>query len=219
MFRAFLLIVLLNSYSAVASDLWLQPEFQQSLLKQAAGLKPEVLEKGLKARHAVIEEGIMGRQNVLTVIDFSLPSAVKRLWTFDLSERRLLFYEYVAHGMASGEDETVSFSNEWESYESSIGVYLTDVPYIGKNGYSLRLVGLEPGFNDNAYSRAVVLHGAPYVSEKMIQKFGRLGRSYGCPAVRLEIATQLIDKIKYGSLLFIYSPQENWLKKSHYLQN
>jgi hypothetical protein len=216
-FKIILLLVLLNSHFVIASDPLLEPEFQQSLLKLAPELKPEVLQRALKAHHAVLEEGIMTRQDIITVIDFSLPSAQKRLWTFDLSKRRLLFYEYVAHGMASGDEEAASFSNEEESYESSIGAYLTDVPYIGKNGYSLRLVGLEPGFNDNAYSRAVVLHGAWYVSEEMIKKYGRLGRSYGCPAVRSEIATKLIDQIKYGSLLFIYFPQENWLKESHYL--
>jgi hypothetical protein len=100
---------------------------------------------------------------------------------------------------------------------SSLGVYRTDAPYIGKNGYSLRLVGLEKGYNDNVYSRAVVLHGAWYVSEKMIQLYGRLGRSYGCPAVRQEIATPLIDTIKDGSILFAYYPQQDWLQHSAFL--
>ncbi len=108
----------------------------------------------------------------------------------------------------------MSFSNKKESLMSSLGVYLTDVPYFGKNGYSMRLVGLEKGYNDNVYDRAVVLHGAWYVSEDMIRNYGRLGRSYGCPAVRKEIATQLIDTIKNGSVLFAYYPQQDWLSHS-----
>src|SRR4029453_13872561 len=156
----------------------------QSLLSQATGLKPEVLEYALKANCAAEKQGVVKHGNVLTIVDFSLPSSQKRLWTFDLTTRHLLFQEYVAHGKNSGENRTVTFSNDKESLMSSLGVYLTDVPYIGKNGYSMRLVGLEKRYNDNVYTRAVVLHGAWYVSEDMIRTYGRLGRSYGCPAVR-----------------------------------
>src|SRR5262249_18571209 len=156
--------------------------------------------------------------NVLTVIDFSLPSSQKRLWTFDLSTRKLLYYEWVAHGKDSGEDRTVRFSNDMASIMSSVGVYVTDHTYIGKNGYSLRLRCLEKGYNDNIYPRAVVLHGAWYVSEQMIKLYGRLGRSYGCPAVRKEISAQLIDAVKDGSMIFAYYPLPDWLAHSHFLE-
>lgn len=201
----------MHPHSAQKNDL------QQALLCQSQGLKPEVLHDALTAEINATKEGVISHPDILTIIDFSLPSTEKRLWTFDLAHRRLLFHEFVAHGRNSGENRTVNFSNQEGSLMSSLGVYRTDVPYIGKNGYSLRLVGLEKGYNDNVYSRAVVLHGAWYVSEKMIQLFGRLGRSYGCPAVRSEIATPLIDAIKGGSLLFAYYPQDDWLKRSHYL--
>lgn len=187
------------------------------LLNQAPGIKPEVLELALKANACAAKQGVVNGKNILTVIDFSLPSSQKRLWTFDLDQHRVLFQELVAHGKNSGENRTVNFSNDEGSLMSSLGVYVTDNPYIGKNGYSLRLKGLEKGFNDNVFSRAVVLHGAWYVSDQMIQTWGRLGRSYGCPAVRTEIATPLIDAIKNGSLLFAYYPEQDWLKHSHFL--
>ena len=150
----------------------------------------------------------------LAVIDYSLPSAQPRLWVFDLQSRKLLLIERVAHGRDSGENTTTSFSNLPGSHQSSLGLYRTSDTYTGHNGYSLRLDGLEPGFNDRARERAIVVHGASYVSEKTIDLRGGVGRSWGCPAVRLEIARPLIDAIKGGQYLFAYYPDAQWLQHS-----
>lgn len=154
---------------------------------------------------------------LLTVIDYSKPSRDKRLWVFDLKQKKLLFEEWVAHGKNSGNDMATSFSNVPNSYQSSIGLYQTGETYSGKHGRSLRLLGLEPGFNDNSQSRAIVMHAAAYADPKVVPGLGRLGRSQGCPAVRPAIAGKLIDTLKTGSYVFAYYPQEKWLNTSRYL--
>lgn len=154
---------------------------------------------------------------LLTVIDYSKPSREKRLWVFDLKQKKLLFEEWVAHGKNSGADLATSFSNVPNSYQSSIGLYQTGETYSGKHGRSLRLLGLEPGFNDNSQSRAIVMHAADYADPKVVPGLGRLGRSQGCPAVRPAIAGKLIDTLKTGSYVFAYYPQQKWLSSSRYL--
>ncbi|MGY4534430.1 hypothetical protein ACVW0Y_003570 [Pseudomonas sp. TE3786] len=154
---------------------------------------------------------------LLTVIDYSKPSRDKRLWVFDLKQKKLLFEEWVAHGKNSGADLATSFSNVPNSYQSSIGLYQTGETYSGKHGRSLRLLGLEPGFNDNSQSRAIVMHAAAYADPKVVPGLGRLGRSQGCPAVRPAIAGKLIDTLKSGSYVFAYYPQQQWLNRSRYL--
>lgn len=153
----------------------------------------------------------------LSVIDFSRPSTQPRLWVFDLARERLLFEEWVAHGRNTGENLATRFSNRDGSYMSSLGAFRTEESYIGNNGYSLRLEGLEPGFNDRARARAIVIHGAPYVSPTLIRQQGRLGRSLGCPAVRATVARPLIDTIRGGSFLFAYYPDQQWLQGSRLL--
>jgi hypothetical protein len=153
----------------------------------------------------------------LAVIDFSLPSTKQRLWVFDLKRQKLLFKELVSHGRGSGNAEAESFSNIPESYQSSIGLFRTLNSYYGRNGYSLRLKGLEAGVNDLAYQRAIVIHGADYVSENFIEQTGRLGRSHGCPAVRQEVAIKLIDSLKENQYLFTYYPDPEWLATSEFL--
>ncbi|TDF83273.1 murein L,D-transpeptidase catalytic domain family protein [Pseudomonas sp. H9] len=154
---------------------------------------------------------------LLTVIDYSKASRDKRLWVFDLNARKLLFEEWVAHGKNSGADVPTAFSNTPNSFKSSIGLYQTGQTYSGKHGRSLRLEGLEPGFNDNSMSRAIVMHAAAYADPKVVPGLGRLGRSQGCPAVRPAIAGKLIDTLKRGSYVFAYYPQQDWLKKSRFL--
>ncbi len=154
---------------------------------------------------------------LLTVIDYSKASRDKRLWVFDLQARKLLFEEWVAHGKNSGADVPTAFSNTPNSYQSSIGLYETGQIYSGKHGRSLRLQGLEPGFNDNSMSRAIVMHAAAYADPKVVPGLGRLGRSQGCPAVRPAIAGKLIDTLRRGSYVFAYYPQQDWLKKSQFL--
>ncbi len=153
----------------------------------------------------------------LAVIDFSLPSTEKRLWVFDIAKNRLLFHELVSHGQGSGNAMAREFSNVPDSHQSSLGLFRTLNSYQGSNGYSLRLEGLEPGVNDKAFQRAIVMHGADYVSEAFIERTGRLGRSHGCPAVRSEVAVPLIDSLKDSQYLFTYYPDPEWLAQSDFL--
>lgn len=155
---------------------------------------------------------------ILTVIDFSLPSTEKRLWVIDPAKGLILHHSVVAHGRNSGELLAKTFSNQPESFQSSLGFYKTAETYQGKHGYSLRLDGLEKGFNDQARNRAIVIHGADYAKEEFAKSTGRLGRSLGCPALPPELSAKVIDLIKNGSLLFIYGNDESYLQKSYLLQ-
>ncbi len=139
-----------------------------------------------------------------------------RLWVIDLAARKVLFEELVAHGRETGANFAERFSNDEGSLQSSVGVFLTADTYVGENGYSLRLDGLEPGFNDHARARAIVMHGAPYVRPGM-EAQGRLGRSWGCPALPLSSARQVIDTIKEGTLVVAYYPDAAWLQQSRFL--
>ena len=181
------------------------------------GIDRGVLRLALSAAACAVRSGDVTDLRTLTVIDYSLPSTEKRLWVFDLRERTLLYEELVAHGSGSGMDKATAFSNEPESHQSSLGLFRTDTSYVGRNGYSLRLRGLDEGFNDMAYERAIVMHGAPYVSEDTIKQQGRLGRSWGCPALRNGIAREVIDTVKGNGLVFAYYPDAKWLKSSKYL--
>lgn len=145
------------------------------------------------------------KREILTLIDFSKASTEKRLFVFDMKNHKLLFSSLVAHGKNSGGKYATSFSNRNGSYMSSLGFYLTQETYQGSNGYSLRLNGLEEGINDNARQRAIVVHGASYANPSVI-KSGRLGRSFGCPALPQALARPIIDTIKGGSVMFIYAP-------------
>lgn len=155
---------------------------------------------------------------ILTVIDFSLPSTEKRLWVIDPAKGLILHHTVVAHGRNSGELLAKTFSNQPESFQSSLGFYKTAETYQGKHGYSLRLDGLEKGFNDQARNRAIVIHGADYAKEEFAKNTGRLGRSLGCPALPPELSAKVIDVIKEGSLLFIYGNDASYLQKSYLLQ-
>jgi len=155
---------------------------------------------------------------ILTVIDFSLPSTEKRLWVIDPAKGLILHHSVVAHGRNSGELLAKAFSNQPESFQSSLGFYKTAETYQGKHGYSLRLDGLEKGFNDQARNRAIVIHGADYAKEEFAKSTGRLGRSLGCPALPPELSAKVIDLIKDGSLLFIYGKDDSYLQQSYLLQ-
>ncbi|MDR2911774.1 MAG: murein L,D-transpeptidase catalytic domain family protein [Alistipes sp.] len=144
------------------------------------------------------------RKEILSFIDFTLPSTEKRLWVIDMARRRVLFNTWVAHGRESGELYATSFSNRRGSHKSSLGFYLTAETYIGRNGYSLMIDGLDAGLNDNARGRAVVVHGAWYADPRVIASMGRLGRSFGCPALPPDLARPIIDSIKGGSVLYIH---------------
>jgi hypothetical protein len=188
-----------------------------SLLRQAPGLRSEVLRLALDAVNSAVERGLVRRRDLLTVIDYSLPSSQPRLFVFDLANHALLFRELVAHGRGSGDDRATYFSNDPGSLATSLGLFVTADTYVGKNGYSLRLRGLEEGINDMAWDRAIVMHGASYVSQAAVHALGRLGRSWGCPAVRTEIARTLIDTVRGGSAVFAYYPETSWLSRSSFV--
>ena len=176
-----------------------------------------VFQLALEAAACAVRSGSIEDLATLTVIDYSRPSTEKRLWVFDLRTRELLFEELVAHGSGTGDNLARTFSNDAESHQSSLGLFRTEDTYVGKNGYSLRLRGLDAGFNDHAYERAIVMHGAPYVSDAFARAQGRLGRSWGCPALREGIAHEVIDTVKGNGLVFAYYPDPAWLAASKYL--
>ena len=157
------------------------------------------------------------KRDILTLIDFSRPSTEHSLWVFDMKQRKVLFTSVVSHGKNSGANYATSFSNEYGSYKSSLGFYLTESTYQGKNGYSLILNGLEKGINDRARERAIVMHGAAYADPSVVSKGGRLGRSFGCPAVPQKLSRPIIDAIKGGSVMYIYAETPDYLAHSSIL--
>lgn len=167
--------------------------------------KQDSFTQALKGFYQWKEKGSI-QKDILTLVDFSMSSTEKRLWVIDIKNNSILFQSLVAHGRNSGDEFATNFSNTPESHKSSLGFYATGETYIGKHGYSLRLDGLEKGINNNARKRAIVMHGATYVSKEFIQNNGRLGRSFGCPSVPEELTKELIDIIKNQSCLYIYYP-------------
>lgn len=184
----------------------------------APALDRDVLAMALDARACALRSGAIAQAPRLAVIDYSRPSTEPRLWVFDLERERLLYAEHVAHGRGSGENFATAFSNRDGSHQSSLGLFATAETYVGGNGYSLRMDGLEPGFNDRARDRAIVIHGAPYVNPTQALAQGRLGRSHGCPALRPAVAQPLIDTLKDGQLVFAYYPDRDWLARSRFLR-
>lgn len=167
--------------------------------------KLESFTKALEGFNNLKRQGVVTK-NILTLVDFSLSSNSKRLWVIDMSTNTILFHSLVAHGRNTGEEFANSFSNKAESFRSSLGFYATGEVYVGKHGKSMRLDGLEKGKNDNARNRAVVMHGADYVSESFIKNNSRLGRSLGCPAIPVELTDKIINTIKDKSCLYIHHP-------------
>ncbi|MBV7478303.1 murein L,D-transpeptidase catalytic domain family protein [Pseudomonas sp. PDM31] len=212
--RSGLLFALILTWLSVPSAY--ADSLEAALAKAAPGANSRVIALAVRATQCSRAQGAAPAQR-LAVIDYSMPSTEQRLWVFDLKKRKLLFHELVAHGRNSGENMATQFSNQNESFATSLGLFRTQQSYRGQNGYSLRMEGLEPGFNDNAFDRAIVIHGAPYVSPVLARANGRIGRSLGCPAVRPAIAHKLIDSMKDGQLLFSYYPDQRWLKSSSYI--
>jgi L,D-transpeptidase-like protein len=183
-----------------------------------AGLDPAILALAERAADAAIARLPVAKRELLTVIDYSLPSTERRLWVLDRVSGTVLWHELVAHGSGTGENLATAFSNRDGSRQSSLGLFLTEETYQGRNGLSLRMRGLEPGVNDLARQRAIVMHGAPYVSEEFVRAHGRLGRSWGCPALPLDVSAQVIDRVRGGSLVFAYYPDRDWLRHSQFLE-
>lgn len=174
----------------------------------------EVIQMAVSGYLNLVEEGKIDKGSPLSVIDFSLPSSKERLWIFDLEEGKLLYHSLVSHGRNSGDLMAKKFSNINSSFMSSLGFYVTGETYQGKHGYSLRLDGVEKGFNDLARERAIVIHGADYANKEFVKNTGRLGRSLGCPALPMDVYKDVINTIKDGSCLFIYGNDSEYLSKS-----
>ncbi|HEX7903922.1 MAG TPA: murein L,D-transpeptidase catalytic domain family protein [Chitinophagaceae bacterium] len=185
-----------------------------SLRLEYAGLNRKAFDYAKKGFDKLVAQGKIINNSILSIVDFSQPSSHKRLFIIDLKNYKMLFNTWVAHGRNSGREMANSFSNENSSFKSSPGFYVTREPYNGGHGYSLKLDGLEKGINDNASERAIVLHGANYVNPSYISMQGFIGRSLGCPAVPVKMATPIINTIKNGTCLFIYSPAASYLQHS-----
>ena len=218
-FDAALLLVLAGIAASFAQAGTETPSYLQLDREAAirAGVSSEVLDLAMNAVSCGMASGDLATPPTLTLIDYSLPSASPRLWVFDLRSGQLLFKELVAHGRNSGVAVATRFSDAMGSRQSSLGLFRTADTYVGHNGYSLRLDGLEPGFNSQARARAIVMHGARYVDSTVASASGRVGRSWGCPALREAIARQLIDTVRDGGVIFSYYPDPAWLAASKFL--
>lgn len=190
-----------------------------SLKLNVQGLSQHAFDCAVKGYEYLKAQGKIANDNVISIADFTKPSSQKRLFVIDIKNCKVLFNTYVAHGQGSGQAIAREFSNKPESYQSSLGFYRTEDTYNGKNGYSLHLEGMEKGINDKAEERAIVMHGAPYVSEAFISQKGFIGRSWGCPAVPEKLNKPIIEKIKNGSCLFIFSENSKYLNSSRILNS
>jgi len=217
-FRRLLLAVALTLLlsPAASADFTSERMLVERLSQAAPALDRKVLGKAVAAMHCAVSGGNSPAER-LAVIDFSLPSSTPRLWIFDLGTHALVLEELVAHGQRSGDNFATQFSNVVGSHQSSIGLFRTSESYFGRHGYSLRMDGLEPGINDRARERAIVIHAADYVDPSWVDRQGRIGRSQGCPAVRPEVVETVVDSLKGGQFLFTYYPDQHWLASSSYL--
>jgi hypothetical protein len=177
------------------------------------GLNEKAWQLAIKGWEKIKAKGQIAK-DIISICDFTQSSNRKRLYIIDLAHGRLLFNTFVAHGKYSGEEYANSFSNQPSSLKSSLGFYTTREGYAGAHGLALKLIGLEKGFNDLAEERAIVMHGAEYATEQFINQYGRLGKSFGCPAVPMALHEQIIKTIKDGSCLFIYYPDKKYLASS-----
>lgn len=192
--------------------------YKSIVFKDVDTLSYPVFAKAYKGYLNMLNEGMVNEQKpILTICDFSLSSNSNRLWIIDLNEKKVLLNSYVAHGEASGQEFAMYFSNRAESHQSSIGFYITAETYTGKHGYSLRLFGMDKGFNSNAYNRDIVVHGADYVCSRFIKDNDRLGRSWGCPAVSSELSEKVINMIKDNTCMYIHYPSAKYIAQSYWL--
>ncbi len=204
-----------HPHTIMGSTNWIATETKK-INSLENNISPGALKAGLTAYQKARQEGLDDKQ-VLTIIDYTKPSREHRLLVVDIKNQKVLFNTLVAHGSGSGDAKATSFSNTASSLKSSLGVYITSDVYSGKHGESLRVQGLEPGFNDNAYRRAIVFHSAWYVSENIAKERGMLGRSWGCMAVSQNTINPLINTIKGKTIVVVYYPNEKWEKESKFL--
>ncbi|AXY75191.1 hypothetical protein D3H65_14905 [Paraflavitalea soli] len=206
-----------NTSKSAAFSFLHSMEIYDSLHLEDLGLSKMVFRMAVKGMEKLSNAGRL-KGNLISIIDFSQPSTSKRLYVIDMDNYELLYNTWVAHGMKSGKTMAKLFSNKPSSNKSSLGFYVTGEAYQGSNGYSLKLQGMEKGINDFAYRRAIVIHGADYVSEQWISSQGYIGRSKGCPAVPVDVCQPMIDQIKDGTCLFIYHPTSTYRAKSPLLR-
>jgi hypothetical protein len=204
-----------STNAPVGSSDWISAE-TDTIHSQASNLDKDIIKLSLTAYAKARRQGFDDKQ-LLTIVDYSKPSTEKRLWVVDLKNNKVLFNTWVAHGKNSGELNSNSFSNSPRSLKSSLGVFVTRDSYDGHNGLSLRMQGLEHGFNDNAYSRAIVFHGADYANPEVSKGLGRLGRSWGCLAVGRDVIGPLVNTIKHETVVVAYYPDQRWLRHSSYV--
>ena len=184
---------------------------------EAAGLSQEAFEYAYVGFDRLCRRRRLQKTTILSICDFSQASSEERMYVIDVANRKLLYRTYVAHGMNSGREYASSFSNRRNSYKSSLGFYVTRQAYYGDNGLSLRIEGMDRGFNDMAGRRNIVIHGAPYVSTRILMKYGVMGTTYGCPAIPDEMTAKIIPVIKQGTCFFIYYPSQRYLERSSVL--
>lgn len=189
-----------------------------SLQLENLGLSQQAFQYALKGYNYLLNAGKLSNEQTLTIVDFSLPSSAKRLFVIDIENKKVLYNTYVAHGKNSGKEYAHSFSNAPESNKSSLGFYITMGTYNGAHGFSLKLEGEDKGINDNALSRAIVMHSANYVNKNLIRTQGYIGRSLGCPAIPIDVYKPIIQTIKDGSCLFIYGNNTKYASKSTVLR-
>lgn len=208
-----------ENISVNKTERYIRHTYDQLKFPKMNKLKFEAFRNGFYGYLNLVESGKLTSRATLSICDFTLSSNEKRLWVIDIKNKKVLFNTLVAHGMGTGEEYAVNFSNTPDSHQSSLGFYVTGETYTGNNGYSLKLNGVDGSFNSNAYERAVVIHGAEYVSEEFAKANQRLGRSHGCPALPVELAPKIIDRIKDGHCLFIYANSKQYAKTSYWLNN
>ena len=190
-----------------------------SLHLQLNGLSLQAFDYAKKGLEKLISQGRIINDSIISIVDFSQPSSMKRLYILDIKNYKILFNTLVAHGKNSGQEWANSFSNQTSSFKSSPGFYITGQTYTGLHGFSLKLEGVEKGINDNAYQRAIVMHGADYVNESLIAARGYIGRSQGCPASPANKVAPIISTIKNGTCLFVYTPTPSYLEHSTVLHS
>jgi hypothetical protein len=181
---------------------------------ERSGLNEKAFEYAWRGYHNLLKKGIIRKKSVLSICDFSQSSCSKRMYVIDVRHKKLLYRTYVAHGQNSGAEYADSFSNEPDSYKSSLGFYVTKKTYYGRNGLSLRIAGVDTGYNDLAGKRNIVLHGSSYVSLKYMNNNGAIGTSLGCPALPSNMSPKIIRAVRNGSCFFIYHPTQKYLQES-----
>lgn len=213
----FILIPVINNARATETvpDGIVNEDIYATVSLSETGLTRDIFDLAIKGLKKLDSDGKLNNPNIVTIVDYSQSSNKKRLYVIDIKNKKLLFNTFVAHGRNTGEEYAKSFSNDEGSYKSSLGFYITEQPVIGSHtGFSLQIDGVEKGFNDHAVQRAIIIHAAEYVTENFIKKYGRLGRSYGCPSLPPEMNKPIIEAIKGGTCLFLYNPNKDYLSNS-----